>query len=105
MACFDGQYPIELPAGNLIGKHLLEGVGKRAVDAGRDLAAAAAAAAGLEPELEAELVDEPASGTPAPSVVPAAGRPASPVTGSAPVTLAQAAPDAAPRADALRGEP
>jgi amidophosphoribosyltransferase len=30
MACFDGQYPIELPAGNLIGKHLLEGVGKRA---------------------------------------------------------------------------
>ena len=35
MACFDGQYPIELPAGNLIGKHLLEGVGKRAIDAGR----------------------------------------------------------------------
>jgi len=30
MACFDGHYPIELPAGNLIGKHLLEGVGKRA---------------------------------------------------------------------------
>jgi amidophosphoribosyltransferase len=30
MACFDGQYPIELPAGNLIGKHLLEGVGRRA---------------------------------------------------------------------------
>jgi amidophosphoribosyltransferase len=30
MACFDGQYPIELPAGNLIGKHVLEGVGKRA---------------------------------------------------------------------------
>jgi amidophosphoribosyltransferase len=30
MACFDGDYPIELPAGNLIGKHLLEGVGKRA---------------------------------------------------------------------------
>jgi amidophosphoribosyltransferase len=24
-ACFDGEYPIELPAGNLIGKHLLEG--------------------------------------------------------------------------------
>ena len=30
-ACFDGEYPIGLPAGNLIGKHLLEGVGKRAV--------------------------------------------------------------------------
>lgn len=25
-ACFDGEYPIELPAGHLIGKHLLEGV-------------------------------------------------------------------------------
>ncbi|ASW53072.1 amidophosphoribosyltransferase [Plantactinospora sp. KBS50] len=24
-ACFDGEYPIELPAGDLIGKHLLEG--------------------------------------------------------------------------------
>ncbi|MFG1607259.1 amidophosphoribosyltransferase [Actinoplanes sp. NPDC049265] len=30
MACFDGEYPIELPAGNLIGKHVLEGVGRRA---------------------------------------------------------------------------
>lgn len=28
-ACFDGEYPIELPPGNLIGKHLLEGVGRR----------------------------------------------------------------------------
>ncbi|MDQ7905482.1 amidophosphoribosyltransferase [Phytohabitans sp. ZYX-F-186] len=28
-ACFDGEYPIELPAGNLIGKHVLEGVDKR----------------------------------------------------------------------------
>ncbi|HEY2946836.1 MAG TPA: amidophosphoribosyltransferase [Micromonosporaceae bacterium] len=28
-ACFDGEYPIELPAGHLIGKHVLEGVGKR----------------------------------------------------------------------------
>jgi amidophosphoribosyltransferase len=28
-ACFDGQYPIELPAGHLIGKHVLEGVGRR----------------------------------------------------------------------------
>ncbi|WP_243710435.1 amidophosphoribosyltransferase [Micromonospora sp. KC213] len=28
-ACFDGEYPIELPAGNLIGKHVLEGVERR----------------------------------------------------------------------------
>lgn len=28
-ACFDGEYPIALPAGNMIGKHVLEGVGKR----------------------------------------------------------------------------
>jgi len=36
-ACFDGAYPIELPAGNLIGKHLLEGVGRRvALDAERE---------------------------------------------------------------------
>ncbi len=31
-ACFDGEYPIELPSDNLIGKHVLEGVGRR-VDA------------------------------------------------------------------------
>jgi len=28
-ACFDGEYPIELPADSLIGKHVLEGVGRR----------------------------------------------------------------------------
>jgi amidophosphoribosyltransferase len=28
-ACFDGEYPIELPAGHLIGKHVLEGVDRR----------------------------------------------------------------------------
>jgi amidophosphoribosyltransferase len=31
-ACFDGKYPIDLPAGDLIGKHVLESVGRR-VDA------------------------------------------------------------------------
>ncbi|HWH00692.1 MAG TPA: amidophosphoribosyltransferase, partial [Pilimelia sp.] len=31
-ACFDGEYPIELPAGNLIGKHVLEGVGRRVAE-------------------------------------------------------------------------
>jgi amidophosphoribosyltransferase len=30
-ACFDGEYPIPLPADNLIGKHLLEGVQRRVV--------------------------------------------------------------------------
>ncbi|GIE96285.1 amidophosphoribosyltransferase [Paractinoplanes rishiriensis] len=55
MACFDGQYPIELPAGNLIGKHLLEGVGKRAsMPAATDDAATAAVA-----ELEAEYATSP----------------------------------------------
>jgi amidophosphoribosyltransferase len=63
MACFDGQYPIELPAGNLIGKHLLEGVGKRA-------AMPEAAVAGLETEYEAREhsddrpVAEPLVGSP-----------------------------------------
>ena len=28
-ACFDGEYPIDLPAGHLIGKHVLEGVDRR----------------------------------------------------------------------------
>jgi amidophosphoribosyltransferase len=32
-ACFDGEYPIELPAGNLVGKHVLEGVGRRVATA------------------------------------------------------------------------
>ncbi|MER7888906.1 amidophosphoribosyltransferase [Micromonospora sp. NPDC094482] len=35
-ACFDGEYPIELPAGNLIGKHVLEGVGRRVANGGPD---------------------------------------------------------------------
>ncbi len=29
MACFDGNYPIPLPEDNMIGKHLLEGIGSR----------------------------------------------------------------------------
>jgi amidophosphoribosyltransferase len=31
-ACFDGQYPIELPSDNLIGKHVLENAGRRATN-------------------------------------------------------------------------
>jgi amidophosphoribosyltransferase len=52
MACFDGQYPIELPAGNLIGKHLLEGVGRRAGMPDATPEEATAAIAELEAEYE-----------------------------------------------------
>jgi amidophosphoribosyltransferase len=54
MACFDGHYPIELPAGNLIGKHLLEGVGKRAASATE------AAVAELETDYDAREYSEDA---------------------------------------------
>jgi amidophosphoribosyltransferase len=53
MACFDGHYPIELPAGNLIGKHMLEGVGRRASMPSATSRAATAAVAELEDEYEA----------------------------------------------------
>jgi amidophosphoribosyltransferase len=53
MACFDGNYPIELPAGHLIGKHLLEGVGRRASMPSATSAAAPAAVAEHEHEYEA----------------------------------------------------
>ena len=53
MACFDGQYPIELPTGNLIGKHLLEGVGKRAAMPAATPEQTAAAVAELESEYDA----------------------------------------------------
>jgi amidophosphoribosyltransferase len=33
-ACFDGQYPIELPADNVIGKHVLEGLARAAGSTG-----------------------------------------------------------------------
>jgi amidophosphoribosyltransferase len=33
-ACFDGEYPIDLPADNLIGKHVLEGVDRRVAQSG-----------------------------------------------------------------------
>jgi len=33
-ACFDGEYPIELPKGNLTGKHVLEGAGRWAAGVG-----------------------------------------------------------------------
>lgn len=35
-ACFDGEYPIELPADHLIGKHVLEGVDRRVAGSAPD---------------------------------------------------------------------
>jgi amidophosphoribosyltransferase len=58
MACFDGQYPIELPAGHLIGKHVLEGVGKRAAMPAATAEATSAAVAGLEQDYEDEQYTE-----------------------------------------------
>ncbi|MQA27535.1 MAG: amidophosphoribosyltransferase [Micromonosporaceae bacterium] len=47
-ACYDGEYPIPLPAGDLIGKHVLEGLSKRqraaAVSEGEHAVAAGAGA-------------------------------------------------------------
>jgi amidophosphoribosyltransferase len=54
MACFDGEYPIELPAGNLIGKHLLEGVGRRA-----SLPVTSRTDADEDREIDAPLVGSP----------------------------------------------
>jgi len=45
-ACFDGVYPIDLPAPELIGKHLLEGIAARAVTPSSD---------GLDPSPDSEL--------------------------------------------------
>jgi len=65
MACFDGQYPIELPAGNLIGKHLLEGVGRRATMPDATSREATAAVAELEAEYDArEYPEDERSGGP-----------------------------------------
>jgi amidophosphoribosyltransferase len=44
-ACFDGKYPIDLPAPELLGKHMLEGI-SRAVQAGAD---------GADPSPDSEL--------------------------------------------------
>jgi amidophosphoribosyltransferase len=50
-ACFDGQYPIELPAPELIGKHLLEGI-SRAVATDVDGVPAGAPAVGAADALQ-----------------------------------------------------
>jgi amidophosphoribosyltransferase len=40
-ACFDGEYPIELPADNVIGKHVLEGLARVASKENEPVGAAA----------------------------------------------------------------
>ncbi|NUT36277.1 MAG: amidophosphoribosyltransferase [Hamadaea sp.] len=45
-ACFDGKYPIDLPAGDLIGKHVLESVGRRVDQHGADRSGQQDASAG-----------------------------------------------------------
>jgi amidophosphoribosyltransferase len=58
-ACFDGEYPIELPAGNVIGKHVLEGVGKRAgIGDNARVVAGKAGNDDIEHELEAVMGTE-----------------------------------------------
>src|SRR5215213_977973 len=52
-ACFTGEYPIELPDESLLGKHLLEGVGRRATMPDATPQEASAAVAELEAEYEA----------------------------------------------------
>ncbi|WP_018791018.1 amidophosphoribosyltransferase [Salinispora arenicola] len=44
-ACFDGEYPIDLPPDTLIGKHVLEGVGRRVAAESPDLHSAPLVAA------------------------------------------------------------
>jgi amidophosphoribosyltransferase len=49
-ACFDGKYPIDLPAPELLGKHMLEGI-ERAVQTDADGVAVGAPALGAEDAL------------------------------------------------------
>jgi len=49
-ACFDGNYPIELPAAELLGKHMLEGI-SRAVATTADGVPSVAPAGGAEDAL------------------------------------------------------
>jgi amidophosphoribosyltransferase len=50
-ACFDGEYPIELPAPELLGKHMLEGI-SRAVTTDAEGVAAASPSAGAADALQ-----------------------------------------------------
>ncbi len=62
-ACFDGEYPIELPADNVIGKHVLEGLVRAAGSAGPAARTpvprtAAATGPGGRPERASESADD-----------------------------------------------
>ena len=51
-ACFSGEYPIELPSSDLIGKHVLEGVQRRVDADPADGLASLEAAGGAEDALQ-----------------------------------------------------
>ncbi|MGH3645907.1 MAG: amidophosphoribosyltransferase [Micromonosporaceae bacterium] len=61
-ACFDGEYPIPLPAGDLIGKHVLEGLTKRQL--APVLEPATAGTAGSSDRGAAEQLSDTADGQP-----------------------------------------
>jgi amidophosphoribosyltransferase len=66
-ACFDGEYPIELPAGELIGKHVLESVGRRVV---REAGAPHGGDQDHQPGVRSEPGVSPLVGSPGGGVVP-----------------------------------
>jgi amidophosphoribosyltransferase len=63
-ACFDGEYPIPLPAGDLIGKHVLEGLSKGAFRDEQDIESAVSGSGdGAEPSADAGQLSGTAEGT------------------------------------------
>src|SRR6266511_5048769 len=63
-ACFDGEYPIPLPAGDLIGQHVLEGLSKGAFRDEQDIESAVSGSGdGAEPSADAGQLSGTAEGT------------------------------------------
>jgi len=58
-ACFDGQYPIPLPAPELVGKHVLEDIGNQVRALSRELAGQPAMLAPDDPRLLHPVGDQP----------------------------------------------
>jgi amidophosphoribosyltransferase len=80
-ACFDGEYPIGLPADNLIGKHVLEGVGRRVRTRGASVASAANGAGVASAANGAGVAS--ATNSAAVAAASAAGAPSAPDTAAA----------------------
>jgi amidophosphoribosyltransferase len=64
-ACFDGVYPIELPADNVIGKHVLEGLARAAAGGPASVADHGRSGAGGSADLAASPAGGPAGRGPA----------------------------------------